>query len=108
MLLGKGQKGTSHCVCVDCEEDWPYESKLQRVIEAALETEGVDVPCAVDVLITDDAGIHQANLETRGVDRPTDVLSFPMFELSPGEKPRAEWADPDTGKVFLGLSLIHI
>ena len=108
MLLGKGQKGTSHCVCVDCEEDWPYESKLQRVIEAALETEGVDVPCAVDVLITDDAGIHQANLETRGVDRPTDVLSFPMFELSPGEKPRAEWADPDTGKVFLGDMVISL
>ena len=77
MLLGKGQKGTSHCVCVDCEEDWPYESKLQRVIEAALETEGVDVPCAVDVLITDDAGIHQANLETRGVDRPTDAVPSP-------------------------------
>ena len=108
MLLGKGQKGTSHCVCVDCEEDWPYVSKLQRVIEAALETEGVDVPCAVDVLITDDAGIHQANLETRGVDRPTDVLSFPMFELSPGEKPRAEWADPDTGKVFLGDMVISL
>ena len=108
MLLGKGQKGTSHCVCVDCEEDWPYESKLQRVIESALETEGVDVPCAVDVLITDDAGIHQTNLETRGVDRPTDVLSFPMFELSPGEKPRAEWADPDTGKVFLGDMVISL
>ena len=48
MLLGKGQKGTSHCVCVDCEEDWPYESKLQRVIEAALETEGVDEMCIRD------------------------------------------------------------
>lgn len=51
---------------------------------------------------------HQANLETRGVDRPTDVLSFPMFELSPGEKPRAEWADPDTGKVFLGDMVISL
>lgn len=43
-----------------------------------------------------------------GVDRPTDVLSFPMFELSPGEKPRAEWADPDTGKVFLGDMVISL
>ena len=113
MLLGKGQKGTSHCVCVDCEEDWPYESKLQRVIEAALETEGVDVPCAVDVLITDDAGIHQANLETRGVDRPTDVLSFPLMEFEKGAEGRVDpededAVDPDTGLIMLGDIVINM
>lgn len=108
MVFGRGETGSVHCVYVDCEEGWPYESKLRRTIEAALEAEGVDVPCAVDVLITDDAGIHQTNLEMRGVDRPTDVLSFPMFELSPGERPRAEWADPDTDKVFLGDMVISL
>ena len=42
------------------------------------------------------------------MDSPTDVLSFPMFELKPGEKPRANWADPDTEKVFLGDMMLSL
>ena len=57
---------------------------LRRVISAALEAGGMDLPCEINVLLTDDEGIHQVNLDMRGVDRPTDVLSFPMFDLSPG------------------------
>ena len=100
------KRSPAHCVCVDCEEGWPYEKTLQRVIQTALEAEEVDVPCVVEVCITDDEGIHQTNLEMRGVDRPTDVLSFPMFELQPGEKPQAEWADPDSDQVWLGDMMI--
>ncbi len=107
-MLFRKKRTSAHCVCVDGPEGWPYEKKLQRVIESALNAEGVEVPCIVDVLITDDEGIHRTNLEMRGVDRPTDVLSFPMFELSPGEKPQAEWADPDTDKVFLGDMVISL
>ena len=59
----------------------PYTDLLRQVIPAALEAEGVAVPWEVDVLFTDDEGIHQINLEQRGVDAPTDVLSFPMDEL---------------------------
>ena len=65
-------------------------------------------PCEVDVLFTDDEGIHQVNLDMRGVDRPTDVLSFPMFDLSPGEKPGEEHEDPDTGLVPLGDMCISL
>ena len=81
---------------------------LRRVISAALDAEGVDVPCEVDVLITSDGEIHAINLEQRQVDRPTDVLSFPMFDLTPGDKPRADWADPDTGLVPLGDMVISL
>ena len=102
------KRSPAHCVCVDCEEGWPYEKTLQRVIQTALEAEKVDVPCVVEVCITDDEGIHQTNLEMRGVDRPTDVLSFPMFELQPGEKPKAEWADPDSDQVWLGDMMISL
>ena len=84
------------------------EAQLRRAVLAALEGEGVDVPCIVEVCVTDDAAIRQTNRETRGVDRPTDVLSFPMFELEPGEKPRADQADPDTDKVFLGDMMISL
>ena len=83
-------------------------SFLRRVIRTALAEQGVDFPCEVDVLVTGDAGIHTINLEMRGVDRPTDVLSFPEFELTPGELPGAEDADPGTGYVPLGDMVISL
>ncbi len=84
------------------------EALLQTVIPAALEAEGVEVPCQVDVLLTDDQGIHEINLEHRGVDAPTDVLSFPMFDLKPGDKPSAADADPGTGTVMLGDMVLDL
>ena len=75
---------------------------IRRVIRTALAAEGVDFPCEVDVRLTSDEGIHQINREMRGVDRPTDVLSFPAFDLHPGELPGEEDADPATGLVPLG------
>ena len=75
---------------------------IRKVIRTALAAEGVDFPCEVDVCVTSDEGIHQINREMRGVDRPTDVLSFPAFALTPGELPREEDADIATGLVPLG------
>ena len=75
---------------------------IRRVIRTALAAEGVDFPCEVDVRLTSDEGIHQINREMRGVDRPTDVLSFPAFALTPGELPGEEDADMATGLVPLG------
>ena len=75
------------------------KSFLRRVIRTALGQQGVDVPCEVDVYVTGDAGIQELNREMRQVDRPTDVLSFPEFELTPGELPGQEDADPGTGHI---------
>ena len=77
-------------------------SFIRKVIRTALTEPGVDFPCEVDVLVTDDGGIHAINREMRQVDRPTDVLSFPEFELTPGELPGPEDADPGTGYVPRG------
>ena len=88
--------------------DEGLRSFLRRVIRTVLDAEGVDVPCEISVLVTNDTGIRRVNVDMRGVDAPTDVLSFPMFELSPGEKPQADWADPDTGKVLLGDMMISL
>ena len=75
---------------------------IRAAVRAALDCEGVSLPCEVDVLVTDDAGIHTINREQRGVDAPTDVLSFPALELRSGEKPDEDDADPCTGLVPLG------
>ena len=75
---------------------------IRRTIRTALAAEGLTAPCVVDVLLTDDDGIHEINRELRQVDRPTDVLSFPEFELTPGQLPGPEDADPGTGLIPLG------
>lgn len=75
---------------------------IRRTIRTALAAEGLTAPCEVDVLLTDDEGIHRINLDMRNVDRPTDVLSFPEFDLKPEELPAAEDADPGTGLIPLG------
>lgn len=100
-----------HSVIIDSEltEDTSaVEELLNKVIPAALDAEGVDVPCAVEVLLTDDAGIHAINKEQREVDAPTDVLSFPMFDLAPGEHPTAADADPGSDTVMLGDMVIDL
>ena len=74
---------------------------IRKAIRTALAAEGVTVPCEVDVLLTNDAGIHQINLDMREVDRPTDVLSFPEFEFVPGEPPTEE--DEDCFDIATGL-----
>ena len=102
-----------HAIIVESEleEDCAAQAALlRRVIPAALEAEGVAVPCEVDVLFTGDGGIHEINLEQRGVDAPTDVLSFPMFEFTPGAPPAQGDAelDPDTGLLPLGDMVISL
>ena len=84
---------------------------IRKAIRTALAAEGVDFPCEVDVLVTSDEEIHQLNREARQVDRATDVLSFPAFDLRPGELPGPEDADPGTGLVPLGdmmISMEHV
>lgn len=93
----------------DLEEDTAeLEALLKKVIPAALAAEGVDLPCEINVLFTDDEGIHAINLSERGVDAPTDVLSFPMFEFAPGDKPTEEDIEPGSGLVPLGDMVLNL
>ena len=65
---------------------------INTCIHAALAAEGISVPCEINVLITDDKGIRAINSESRHLDKATDVLSFPMFDLEPGNPP-TDWED---------------
>ena len=81
---------------------------LRRAIRTALAGEGVGLPCEVDVLLTDDTGIQAINKEMRELDQATDVLSFPALELSAGDKPSREDADPGSGLIPLGDMVISV
>lgn len=88
------------------------EALMQQVAQAACEAEGVE-KISVYVRIVGDEEIHQLNRETRGVDRPTDVLSYPTVNYREGtakdnlRRIRREY-DPETGSAFLGDIVISI
>ena len=76
---------------------------IKRCIWAALHVEGVNIPCEISMLITDNQQIRKMNLEFRGIDKATDVLSFPMHELVPGRFTHdPSMIDPETGLMALG------
>ena len=53
---------------------------IKKAVNESLKYEDFKRPCEVSVTLVDNARIHELNLEHRGIDRPTDVLSFPMFD----------------------------
>ena len=82
---------------------------IKKAACMALDAEGIDVPCIISVMLTDDDGIHSVNNEFRGVDRATDVLSFPQNELVPGNfSTEGCERDMDTGAVLLGDMMISV
>ena len=83
---------------------------IRRCITQALRCENVDVPCEINVLVTDDAGIRTINAATRQIDQPTDVLSFPGFVFTPGQLPESwdAYVEPATGRVNLGDMCISL
>ena len=89
---------------------YPEAAKLvRRAAKAALKAQNVDADCTINVMLTDDAGIHAINLEQRGVDAPTDVLSFPLNELTEGafDADACEY-DFETEKCLLGDMVIDL
>ena len=82
--------------------------RLRHTVNTALAAEGVTLRCEINILLTDDEGIREVHRTMREIDRATDVRSFPMFDLAPGEHPGEEDADPDTGLVPLGDMCISL
>lgn len=101
-------------IAITCER-MTFSSLLMRrhiktCINEVLDAENVTVPVEINVLITDNKGIRAINKAYRNVDKETDVLSFPMFELKPGELPENwdSFKDPDTDLVPLGDMAISL
>lgn len=85
---------TEVLVVADCWQHEPdSEAVIQRAVAAAAESVDDDVADAeVAVMLTDDAGIRTLNGNWRGIDKPTNVLSFPALQpegaWKPGDAPR--------------------
>ena len=101
----------NHQILFDAEVECPAQitRRMETVITAALQAQQVTLPCEISVLLTDDEGIRQINLDMREIDSATDVLSFPMFELEAGVPPQGEeYLDPDSGYCPLGDMCISL
>lgn len=85
-------------------------SIIKTCISATLEAEGVRVPYEINVLVTNDRGIRGINNASRNIDKATDVLSFPMFQLEAGKLPEdwEEYMDPETDLCPLGDMAISL
>ena len=83
-----------------------YKLKMlvRRAVEATLDYEQYGNPCEVSVTFTDNEGIHKLNQQFRGVDRPTDVLSFPLFDYAgESEEPPVDELMGMLGDIVLSL-----
>ena len=83
-----------------------YKLKMlvRRAIEATLDYEQYSNPCEVSVTFTDNEEIHKLNKQFRGVDRPTDVLSFPLFDYEgESEEPPVDELIGMLGDIVLSL-----
>ena len=106
---GKPMAQNDILISANLEKDTSeIEKLLQEVIPAVLRSEDIYWGCEINVLLTDDAGIRQINADMRGVDAPTDVLSFPMFDLKPGDKPTEADADPGSRLIPLGDMVLNL
>src|SRR6185503_21289097 len=81
---------------IESETSFPQDL-LERAAGTALEHEAQSLDCDLSIILTDDARLHELNLNYLGVDAPTDVLSFPASET-----------DPETGARYVGDILISI
>ncbi len=102
----------------DIELKLDYEDIINKVVAEAADYEKCPYETEVNVVLTDNKSIHEINRETRNVDAPTDVLSFPMIEydapadfdslfeemeLNPGD-----YFNPDSGELILGDIVISV
>lgn len=96
------------------ELDFDYEEVIEAVINKTLETENCPYETEINVLLTGNGEIHTANKEFRGIDRPTDVLSFPMVDyefpsdFSCVDKNPESYLNPETDELLLGDIMISV
>jgi probable rRNA maturation factor len=83
---------------INIESEFPFpEHLLERAANAALVHQSQPLDSELSIILTNDARLHELNLNYLAVDAPTDVLSFPASET-----------DPETGARYIGDILISM
>ncbi|RCX13848.1 putative rRNA maturation factor [Anaerobacterium chartisolvens] len=84
-------------------------SIIERAVELCLESEAFDLPSETSIVLMDDHAIQDINREQRNVNKPTDVLSFPMLHMHNGKALENGFdTDPDTNLILLGDIVISM
>jgi probable rRNA maturation factor len=94
--------------------DFDYKVLIEKVALGCLDFEDSPYEAEISILLTDDNEIKDINNQFRGLDKPTDVLSFPAIEykiagdFSDLEKSAGEYFNPETGEMILGDIVISV
>ena len=95
--------------------DFDYEKAAESIIKQALDYLKCPYEVQVNLTLTDNEGIHEINKEYRQIDRPTDVLSFPLIDYEEPnvfpenlEEAAEDYFDLDTGELMLGDIIISV
>ena len=94
--------------------DLPVKEIIEEIVAEALDYEGCLYEAEVSVVLTDNEEIRRLNKEYRDIDRPTDVLSFPMLEypapsdFSQAEEGYEDCFNPESGELMLGDIMISV
>lgn len=99
---------------IEVSFEFDYKALAENIINYCLDYAAFPYEAEVNLTLTNNAGIHAINNEFRQIDRPTDVLSFPMLNYeTPGDFAFLEEEDsndfnPDTGEALLGDIVISV
>lgn len=90
------------------QDKLPLTYKMKMLVRAAVEStldfEDFQNHCEVSVTFIDNEGIHELNKKYRNVDRPTDVLSFPLFDFEGDtEEPPIDEVMSNLGDIVISL-----
>lgn len=85
------------------------EDMIRNAVETCLEYECFSMPCEISILLVDNKRISELNNRLRGINSPTDVLSFPIVEVKKGTVISALGdMDPDKKSILLGDIVISV
>ena len=94
--------------------DFDYEEVIKNVVKRVVDTENCPYEVEVNVLLTNNEEIHEVNRDFRNIDRPTDVLSFPMVDYDfpadfslVNESPEG-YLNPETDELLLGDIMVSV
>lgn len=99
---------------VSVELDFDYKEAIKNAVNATADFVECPYELEVNVLLVDNEAIHEINLEQREIDRPTDVLSFPMLDYEEAgdfsfiDEENGEYFDPESGELVFGYIVISV